>query len=165
MNIGIAILAGGCFWGMEDLFSKLEGVTETRVGYAGGEFKNPTYNDVKKGKTGHAEALEVKFDESKTNYEKILKFFFKIHDPTTLNQQGNDLGTQYRSAIFYTSEAQKKTAERVLLEIQKSGVWKKPIVTEIKPSTEFYLAEDYHQDYLKKNPGGYTCHYIRDYKI
>lgn len=124
-----------------------------------------TYNDVKKGKTGHAEALEVKFDESKTNYEKILKFFFKIHDPTTLNQQGNDLGTQYRSAIFYKSEAQKKAAERVLLEIQKSGVWKKPIVTEIKPATEFYLAEDYHQDYLKKNPGGYTCHYIRDYKI
>ena len=162
MNIGIAVLAGGCFWGMEDLFSKLEGVTETRVGYAGGELKNPTYNDVKKGKTGHAEALEVKFDESKTNYEKILKFFFKIHDPTTLNQQGNDLGTQYRSAIFYKSEAQKKTAERVLLEIQKSGVWKKPIVTEIKPATEFYLAEDYHQDYLKKNPGGYTCHYIRE---
>lgn len=158
-----AILAGGCFWGMEDLIRKFEGVIETRVGYTGGSTPNPTYKEVKTGKSGHAEAIEIKFDPKKTSYEKILKFFFKIHDPTTLDRQGNDIGSQYRSAIFYNSPVQKQIAEKVMFEIQKTQVWKSPIVTRLEPLTRFYLAEDYHQDYLEKNPGGYTCHYVRPF--
>lgn len=162
MNKEIAILAGGCFWGVEDLIRKLPGVLETQVGYTGGETKNPVYTQVKTGTTNHAEAIKIIFDPSVLKFSDLLEFFFKMHDPTTVNRQGNDLGTQYRSAIFYTSEEQKKTAESVKQEVDQSGKWKKPIVTEIVPATEFYDAEDYHQDYLKKNPGGYTCHWIRD---
>lgn len=156
------VLAGGCFWGMEDLIRKQPGVIDTEVGYAGGSVKNATYALVKTGATGHAESVRITFDPGKTDLEAILKFFFKIHDPTTRNQQGNDIGTQYRSAIFYGSPEQKKIAEKVLADTEKSGKWKKPIVTEIKAATEFWKAEDYHQDYLIKNPGGYTCHYIRE---
>ena len=162
MKIETATLAGGCFWGMEEILRQHPGVLETQVGYTGGASANPTYNDVKTGTTGHAEAIEVKFDPSKTSYEAILRLFFKMHDPTTVNRQGNDVGTQYRSAIFYHSAEQKAAAERVKQEVDRSGKWKKPIVTELVSATKFYSAEDYHQDYLIKNPGGYTCHFIRD---
>ncbi len=160
--LSTATLAGGCFWGMEDILRKLPGVVDTRVGYTGGYEKNPTYETVKKGSSGHAEAIEIRFDPKKVSYEKILELFFKMHDPTTKNRQGNDVGTQYRSAIFYQDEDQKKVAERVKAAVQKSGKWKKDIVTEISPLLEFYAAEDYHQDYLVKNPGGYSCHFIRE---
>jgi methionine-S-sulfoxide reductase len=161
-KIEIATLAGGCFWGVEELIRKLPGVTQTGVGYTGGFTQNPTYADVKQGNTGHAESIQITYDPAKTSYAEILKFFFKIHDPTTVNRQGNDKGTQYRSAIFFHSEEQKKTAEQIKGEVSKSGKWKNPVVTEIIAATKFYSAEDYHQDYLQKNPGGYTCHYIRD---
>jgi peptide methionine sulfoxide reductase msrA/msrB len=157
-----ALLAGGCFWGMEDLIRKQPGVIDTEVGYTGGTTKNATYGDVKGGATGHAESIKVIFDPSKLSYEKLLEFFFTIHDPTTKNRQGNDVGTQYRSAIFYANDAQKKAAEEVKAATEKSGKWKKPIVTEIVAAGPFYNAEGYHQDYLVKNPGGYTCHYIRE---
>ncbi len=158
-----ATLAGGCFWGMEDLLRQIPGVLETRVGYTGGGTPNATYGDVKTGRTGHAESVEVVFDPSKLSYEDLLyKHFFKMHDPTTKNRQGNDVGTQYRSAIFYHSEAQRQVAEAVRAKVEKSGFWKKPIVTDIVPATPFYPAEDYHQDYLQKNPGGYTCHFMRE---
>jgi peptide methionine sulfoxide reductase msrA/msrB len=160
--LSTATLAGGCFWGMEDILRKLPGVVDTRVGYTGGYEKNPTYETVKKGTSGHAEAIEIRFDPKKVSYEKILELFFKMHDPTTKNRQGNDIGTQYRSAIFYQDETQKKVAEQVKATVQKSGKWKKDIVTEISPLLEFYAAEDYHQDYLVKNPGGYSCHFIRE---
>lgn len=158
----VATLAGGCFWGMEDLLRKEPGILETRVGYTGGFTPNPVYDVVKTGSTGHAEAIEIKFDPSKTSFEKILAFFFRIHDPTTKNRQGNDIGSQYRSAIFYHDDAQKKVAEEVIARVNASKKWKAPIVTEVTAAREFYPAEDYHQDYLVKNPGGYTCHYIRD---
>jgi len=157
-----AILAGGCFWGMEELFSKLDGVIETNVGYAGGSVPNPSYNVVSTGLTGHAEAIEIVFDTKKISYEKLLKFFFTIHDPTTLNRQQNDTGTQYRSAIFYLNDAQKKTAEHVIAQAEKSGVFKKKITTEITKAGKFYAAETYHQNYLEKNPYGYTCHHVRN---
>lgn len=157
----VALLAGGCFWGVEELIRQFPGVRETRVGYTGGFTENPVYEQVKKGNTGHAEAIEVVFDPSKTSYDKILRYFFRLHDPTTLNKQGNDLGTQYRSAIFFLNETQKKTAEQVKADLDKKGTWKKPIVTEIVAAKKFYPAEDDHQDYLQKNPGGYTCHYLR----
>lgn len=157
-----AILAGGCFWGVEELIRKLPGVTKTIVGYTGGFTQNPHYEDVKTGKTGHAESIEITFDPKKTTYEAILKYFFRLHDPTTLNRQGNDVGTQYRSAIFYVNEEQKKIAEKVKQDVDKSGKWKSKVVTEIVAASPFYKAEDYHQDYLQKHPDGYTCHYIRD---
>ena len=157
-----ALLAGGCFWGMEDLLRKEPGVVDTRVGYTGGFIENPTYETVKKGSSGHAEAIEVRFDPKKTSYEKILAFFFRMHDPTTKNRQGNDVGSQYRSAIFYLDEQQKKVAEAVKAKVDASKKWPAPVVTEIVAATRFYAAEDYHQDYLEKNPGGYTCHYVRD---
>lgn len=156
-----AYLAGGCFWGMEDLIRKLPGVVTTEVGYMGGETKNATYNIVKTGTSNHAETVKVVFDSKKLKYEDLLLFFFKIHDPTTLNRQGNDVGTQYRSAIFYTSAQQKDDAERAKILVDKSGVWKAPVVTQILPAGDFWKAEDYHQDYLEKNPGGYTCHFER----
>ena len=158
-----ATLAGGCFWGMEDLLRKIPGVVEIKVGYTGGHLENPKYDDTHDSKSGHAEAVQLTFDPAKLSYETLLeKWFFKMHDPTTLNQQGNDRGSQYRSAIFFHSEAQKKTAEAVKERVNKSGKWKRPVVTEIAPATRFWLAEDYHQDYLQKNPGGYTCHYMRE---
>lgn len=156
-----AILAGGCFWGMEELIRKLPGVIGTRVGYTGGATDNPTYNDVKKGHTGHAEAVEIVFDPAKITYEQLLRFFFKMHDPTTDNRQGNDIGTQYRSAVFYTSEEQQRTALSLIRRMDESKKWPGPIVTEVVPATAFTAAEDYHQDYLQKNPNGYTCHWIR----
>ncbi len=158
----VATLAGGCFWGMEEIIRKLPGVIESKVGYTGGATKNPTYKEICTGTTGHAEAVEIVFDPEKTSYEAVLKFFFRMHDPTTLNQQHNDRGTQYRSAIFYNSDEQKKTAERVIQEVNKSGKWKKPVVTEITAASKFYDAEEYHQEYLVKNPGGYNCHFVRD---
>ena len=157
-----AILAGGCFWGMEDLIRNLNGVVDTKVGYIGGDISNPTYDLVKTGLTNYAEAIEISFDPQKTSYETILKFFFTIHDPTTLNRQQNDVGSQYRSEIFYLNDRQKNIALKVLDEAKKSGVFKKEIVTEISKAGQFYLAEDYHQDYLKKNPYGYTCHHVRE---
>ncbi|MDB4972753.1 MAG: peptide-methionine (S)-S-oxide reductase [Myxococcaceae bacterium] len=158
-----AVLAGGCFWGMEDLLRKIPGVLETEVGYTGGETKSPVYEQVHTGRTGHAEAVRITFDPSKVSYADLLeKWFFKMHDPTTLNRQGNDVGTQYRSAIFVTSEAQRKTAEAVKAKVDASGKWKKPIVTQIVSAGPWTPAEGYHQDYLAKNPGGYTCHYLRD---
>ncbi len=161
-QLATATLAGGCFWGVEDLIRKLPGVIETEVGYTGGEVDQPVYEIVKTGATGHAEAVQIKFDSSKISYEEILKYFFRLHDPTTLNQQGNDKGSQYRSAIFYQNEEQKKIAEKVKVEVDKSGKWKKPVITQIVPFKKFFKAEDYHQDYLVKHPGGYTCHFLRD---
>lgn len=160
-----ALLAGGCFWGVEELIRTQPGVLSTQVGYTGGTIPNPTYEIVKNGTSGHAESIEIQFDPSKTSYENILKFFFKIHDPTTVNQQGNDRGSQYRSAIFFLSPEQEKTAKKIKELVDVSGAWKKPVVTEIVPATQFYSAEGYHQDYLQKNPGGYTCHYIREIKF
>jgi methionine-S-sulfoxide reductase len=161
----IATLAGGCFWGVEELLHKEPGVIETQVGYTGGTLKNPGYSDVKTGATGHAEAVQILFDPKKTSYENLLLFFFKLHDPTTANQQGNDKGTQYRSAIFYNSDKQKEIAEKVKARVDKSGAWKKPVVTQIVKADTFWSAEEYHQDYLQKNPGGYTCHFVRDVKF
>lgn len=161
MTIQTAILAGGCFWGMEDLFRKQPGVTATRVGYTGGNTDNPVYANVKTGTTGHAEAIEVKFDDTKTTYRAILEFFFQMHDPTTKDRQGNDIGSQYRSAIFYENEAQKAEAEQLIQEIDAAGFLDKPVVTEIVPAVPFYEAEEFHQDYLEKHPNGYTCHFIR----
>jgi peptide methionine sulfoxide reductase msrA/msrB len=155
----VATLAGGCFWGMEDLIRKIPGVTGTVVGYSGGFTPNPTYETVKTGKTGHAEAIQVTFDPSKLSYEQLLAFFFRIHDPTTPNRQGHDRGTQYRSAIFVRGEEQKRGAEAAKKRAQAK--WKDPIVTEIVPFSAFTPAEEYHQDYLLKNPGGYTCHFVR----
>lgn len=156
-----AILAGGCFWGMEELIRNLPGVLTTRVGYSGGALPDPRYEAVKTGKTGHAEAIEIYFDPSKLTFEDLLRFFFKIHDPTTVDRQGNDRGSQYRSAIFVCSEAQRSSALKVISEVNHSGKWSSPVVTEVVSEKPFYEAEDYHQKYLIKNPGGYTCHFIR----
>ena len=157
-----AILAGGCFWGMQELISSVPGVLKSEVGYIGGGVPNPTYEIVSTGLSGHAEAIEITFDPKKISYEKILKFFFTIHDPTTLNAQENDRGTQYRSEIFYTNDEQKFTAIKILDQAQNSGVFKKPVVTKISKAGIFYKAETYHQNYLKKNPYGYTCHHVRE---
>lgn len=162
MELQTATLAGGCFWGVEELFSKLEGVVNTKVGYTGGQFLDPGYAQVKLGTTGHAEAVQLDFLTNKISFEKILEYFFRLHDPTTRNRQGNDIGTQYRSAIFYHNEEQKKISELVKKKVQESGKWVKPIVTEIVPFEKFYLAEEYHQKYLKKNPNGYNCHFLRE---
>jgi peptide methionine sulfoxide reductase msrA/msrB len=158
----IATLSGGCFWGVQELIRKLPGVLESRVGYTGGTTANPDYEQVHTGETGHAEAVEIVFDPSVVSYESILRYFFRLHDPTTLNRQGNDRGTQYRSAIFYHDEEQRKIAERVKSEVDRSGKWPAKVVTQIVPAGPFYPAEDYHQDYLQKHPHGYTCHYLRD---
>jgi len=157
-----ATLAGGCFWGMQAILREVPGVTGTLVGYTGGRTENPKYEDVKGGATGHAESIEIKFDPSKVSYGALLDMFFKMHDPTTPNRQGNDVGTQYRSVIFYHGEAQKKEAEAAVARAKASGRWRKPITTEVVPAVKFWPAEEYHQDYLKKHPGGYTCHFIRD---
>jgi methionine-S-sulfoxide reductase len=162
MNSGneLATLAGGCFWGMEEIIRKLPGVVNTTVGYIGGSKSNPTYKEVCTGNTGHAEAVEIEFDPKETSFEALLGFFFRMHDPTTLNRQHNDIGSQYRSAIFFHSEQQKQVAARVIEEVNKSGRFKKPIVTEIVGATKFYAGEDYHQDYLQKFPDGYNCHVL-----
>ncbi|HMI84253.1 MAG TPA: bifunctional methionine sulfoxide reductase B/A protein [Polyangiaceae bacterium] len=158
-----AVLAGGCFWGMEEILRKIPGVLESDVGYTGGTTAKPTYEDVHTGRTGHAEAIRITFDPAKLSYEELLeKWFFRMHNPTTKNQQGNDVGSQYRSAIFVTSVAQREAAERVKKRVEASGKWRAPVVTEIVEAGPFTLAEDYHQKYLEKHPGGYTCHYLRD---
>lgn len=157
-----ATLAGGCFWGMEEIIREIPGVVSTEVGYTGGEVPNATYEIVKRGSSGHAEAIQVTFDPGKLSFETLLEYFFRMHDPTTLNRQGNDIGTQYRSAIFFHNETQKQIAEKVIQKVTNSGKWKKPVVTNLEPADTFYKAEDYHQDYLQKNPGGYTCHFLRD---
>ena len=154
----VATLAGGCFWGMEELIRTQPGVIDTEVGYTGGTVANATYHNHE----GHAEAVRIRFDPAKTTFEALLRFFFRMHDPTTLNRQGNDLGSSYRSAIFCHSEAQRATARRVKDEVAASGKWKKPIVTEITEAGPWWPAEEYHQDYLLKNPGGYSCHYLRE---
>jgi len=157
-----ALLAGGCFWGMEELIRAIPGVIETEVGYTGGTTSNATYEQVKSGRTGHAESVRVVFDPARLSYEELLGWFFRMHDPTTANQQGNDIGTQYRSAVFYNSEAQRQTAEAVKARVGASGKWTRPVVTTIVPASDWWPAESYHQDYLEKNPGGYTCHFLRD---
>jgi peptide methionine sulfoxide reductase msrA/msrB len=157
-----AILAGGCFWGMEEILRQIPGVIKTTVGYSGGETAEPTYGDVSTGATGHAEAIQVVFDPTRLSYESLLDYFFRMHDPTTLNRQHSDVGTQYRSAIFYNSEDQKQTAQRVKARWDKSGKFNRPITTEVTQASKFYSAEEYHQKYLVKNPGGYTCHVLRD---
>lgn len=152
-----AILAGGCFWGMQDLLRRYPGVISTRVGYTGGEVRNATY----RRHEGHAEAIEIVFDSVKMTYRQILEWFFQIHDPTTLNRQGNDLGTSYRSAIFYTTDEQKRVAEETIADVNASGLWPGRVVTEVAPAGEFWEAEPEHQDYLERIPNGYTCHFVR----
>ena len=152
-----AVLAGGCFWGMQDLIRRLPGVVSTRVGYTGGDIINATYRN----HGTHAEAIEIVFDPQTVSYREILEFFFQIHDPTTLNRQGNDKGASYRSAIFYTSDEQKQTAEQIIAEINASHIWPGKVVTEVAPSGAFWEAEPEHQDYLEHYPNGYTCHFIR----
>jgi peptide methionine sulfoxide reductase msrA/msrB len=158
----VAVLAGGCFWGMEEILRKIDGVIDTEVGYTGGHVKDPDYQVVSGKKSGHAEAVRIVFDPGKISYEEILGYFFRMHDPTTVNRQGNDVGTSYRSAIFYQDDRQREIAEQVKAEVDRSGKWNDPIVTEITKAGPFYAAEDHHQDYLVKNPNGYTCHYLRD---
>ncbi len=152
-----AILAGGCFWGMEDLFRKQPGVLATRCGYTGGDIKNATYRN----HGTHAEAIEVIYDPAKTDFRKMLEFFFQIHDPTTKNRQGNDIGMSYRSAIYYVNEEQKKIALDTIEDVNASGLWPGKCVTEVEPASDFWEAEPEHQDYLVRNPNGYTCHYPR----
>ena len=152
-----AVLAGGCFWGMQDLIRKYEGVISTRVGYSGGDVPNATYRN----HGSHAEAIEIVFDPARISYRKLLEFFFQIHDPTTRNRQGNDRGESYRSAIFYTSEEQKQTARDTIADVDASRIWPGKVVTEVSPAGPFWDAEPEHQDYLERIPGGYTCHFIR----
>jgi len=150
-------LAGGCFWGLEELFKQQPGVLDTEAGYTGGDTDNPTYQSHE----GHAEALEITYDDSVTSFKQLLDFFFRVHDPTTRNRQGNDIGTSYRSAIFYQSEEEREAAQTFISLVDASGRWEHPVVTTLEPFTTFWKAEDFHQDYLAKNPGGYTCHVIR----
>ena len=156
-DIERAVLAGGCFWGMEDLIRKLPGVVSTRVGYTGGDVPNATYRN----HGTHAEGIEINFDPSQISFRDILEFFFQIHDPSTLNRQGNDLGLSYRSGIYYVDEAQKAEAIRTIADVDASGIWPSKVVTEIKPVGDFWEAEPEHQDYLLRYPAGYTCHFIR----
>ena len=152
-----AIFAGGCFWGMQDLFRKQPGVLATRVGYTGGDVSNATYRD----HGTHAEAIEIEFDPEQTSYRKLLEFLFQIHDPTTRNRQGNDVGTSYRSAIFTLDDEQRRIAEETIAEVDTSGLWPGKVVTEVAPAGPFWEAEPEHQDYLERYPNGYTCHFVR----
>lgn len=157
-----AILAGGCFWGMQDLIRRMPGMLSTRVGYSGGDVRNATYRN----HGTHAEAIELVFDPSQLSYRHILEFFFQIHDPSTKNRQGNDIGASYRSAIYYTSDAQKQMAEDTIADVNASGIWPGKVATELAPAGEFWEAEAEHQDYLERLPNGYTCHYVRpDWKL
>jgi peptide-methionine (S)-S-oxide reductase len=161
-NTSTAILAGGCFWGMQDLIRRQPGVVSTRVGYTGGEVPNATYRN----HAGHAEAIEIGYDPAGTDYRTLLEFFFAIHDPTTKNRQGNDVGTSYRSAIFYLDDEQQQIALQTVAEVNASGLWPGEVVTEVCPAGDFWEAEPEHQDYLQHFPGGYTCHYVRpDWKL
>ncbi|HET8991841.1 MAG TPA: peptide-methionine (S)-S-oxide reductase MsrA [Candidatus Saccharimonadales bacterium] len=150
-------LAGGCFWGLEELFRAEPGVNDTEVGYSGGDNDDPTYEH----HPGHAETLAIAYDPRQTSFAKILDFFFRVHDPTTLNRQGNDVGSSYRSAIFYQTDEELTEAKAIIEKVNKSGLYKDPVVTSLEKFSKFYSAEDYHQDYLQKHPGGYTCHYVR----
>ncbi|NVD40011.1 peptide-methionine (S)-S-oxide reductase MsrA [Ensifer sp. HO-A22] len=152
-----AVLAGGCFWGMQDLIRKLPGVVDTRVGYTGGNVPNATYRN----HGNHAEGIEIVFDPEKTSYRRLLEFFFQIHDPTTKNRQGNDIGMSYRSAIYYTDNEQKRVAEDTIADVEASGLWPGKVVTEVEPVGEFWQAEPEHEDYLERYPNGYTCHFPR----
>lgn len=152
-----AVLAGGCFWGMQNLIRKQHGVISTRVGYTGGDVRNATYRN----HGSHAEAIEIVFDPTKIGYRQLLEYFFQIHDPTTPNRQGNDRGTSYRSAIFYTTDEQREVAEDTIADVEASGLWPGKVVTEVTPAREFWEAEPEHQDYLERYPGGYTCHFPR----
>jgi peptide-methionine (S)-S-oxide reductase len=152
-----AVLAGGCFWGMQELFRRRDGVLSTRVGYTGGDRPNATYRN----HGGHAEAIEIIFDPARLSYRQVLEFFFQIHDPSTPNRQGNDIGSSYRSAIFYTSEEQKRVAEDTIADVDASGLWPGKVVTGVVPAGEFWEAEPEHQDYLQRYPNGYTCHFPR----
>jgi peptide-methionine (S)-S-oxide reductase len=152
-----AILAGGCFWGMQQLIRRLPGVVSTRVGYSGGDVKNATYRN----HGSHAEAIEIIFDPDKTSFRNLLEFFFQIHDPTTRNRQGNDVGMSYRSAIFYTNDEQRRLAEDTIADVDASGLWPGTVVTEVAPAGDFWKAEPEHQDYLERYPNGYTCHFVR----
>ena len=156
----MAIFAGGCFWCLEAVYDQLLGVTDVVSGYAGGRVRNPSYQDVCAGTTGHAEVVQVTFDPAEIRFREILQVFFTVHDPTTLNRQGADVGTQYRSAIFYHSPEQKTTAEQVIREINAAKIWPAPIVTEVTPFTEFYAAEDYHQEYFARNPTQGYCSFV-----
>ena len=157
-----AVLAGGCFWGMQDLIRRYDGVISTRVGYSGGDVPNATYRN----HGTHAEAIEIVFDPARIAYRALLEFFFQIHDATTLNRQGNERGPSYRSAIFYTSEEQKRVADDTIADVEASGLWPGKIATEMSPAGPFWEAEPEHQDYLERYPGGYTCHFIRsDWKL
>lgn len=155
----VAVLAGGCFWGVQELIREIPGVVESEVGYTGGITDQPRYEDVKTGTTGHAEAIKITYDPARLSFKDLLRKFFRLHDPTTKNRQGNDIGSQYRSAIFTSDAEERKDAEAVIAEAEKD--WEKPITTTIEPLGPFFSAEDYHQDYLQKNPNGYTCHYWR----
>ncbi|MGV9803336.1 peptide-methionine (S)-S-oxide reductase MsrA [Mycobacterium sp. NPDC003449] len=157
MITSTAILAGGCFWGLQDLVRDRPGVVSTRVGYTGGDNDHPTYRN----HPGHAEAIKITYDPQRIGYRDLLEFFFQIHDPTTKNRQGNDVGDSYRSAIFYLDDDQRRTARDVIAEINASGLWPAAVVTEVMPASEFWDAEEEHQDYLRHYPGGYTCHYVR----
>lgn len=157
-----ATFAAGCFWGTEEFFRKIPGVVETRVGFTGGTTPSPKYDDTHDGHTGHAESVEIKFDPDTVSFEHLLDQFFKMHDPTTLNRQGNDVGNQYRSAVFYHGEKQKAETMAFKAKVEKSGAWKAPITTEIAEAKTFWPSEEYHQKYLQKHPGGYDNHYLRD---
>lgn len=161
----IAYLSGGCFWGMQELVRQIPGVVETEVGYTGGDVPNATYDIVKTGRSGHAESLKIVFDSKQLTYRHLLFEFFRMHNPTTRNQQGNDRGSQYRSAIFYIREEQQRVANEVIKTVDASGEWKAPVVTEVVPFKAFYRAEEGHQDYLQKYPNGYTCHHVRRLKL
>ena len=156
-----ATFAAGCFWGVEETFRTLPGVLDTAVGFMGGTTENPSYREVCTGRTGHAEVVQLEYDPARISYDRLLDAFWSCHDPTTKDRQGPDIGTQYRSAIFYHSEEQRAAAERMKAVVDQSGKWRKPVVTEIVPAGPFYPAEDYHQDYLQKHRGGYTCHFVR----
>ena len=164
-NLGVATLAAGCFWCTEAAFSIIKGVERIEPGYTGGAMPNPSYEQVSTGTTGHAEAAQIHFDPKVINYREILEIFFTIHDPTSLNRQGSDVGTQYRSAIFYNSQEQKETAEKLIDELNKEGIWDKPIVTSVEPLREFYRAETYHKDYYKKHPKEPYCQVVIAPKI
>jgi peptide-methionine (S)-S-oxide reductase len=155
-----ATFGNGCFWCTEAVFQRLKGVHKVKSGYAGGHVKNPTYRQVCSGDTGHAEVIQIEYDPNEISYEELLEVFWKTHDPTTLNSQGNDIGTQYRSAIFYHNEEQRKLAEEYKRKLDEAGIWKDPIVTEITPFTNYFAAEDYHHDYFNRNPGEPYCAYI-----
>ena len=157
-----ALLGAGCFWGVEELLRKIPGILDIDVGYAGGEMRSPTYEVVKKGTTQHAEVVLIKYQSSLINYSQILDLFFKLHDPTTKDRQAGDVGTQYRSCIFYKTEGERDAAQAAIARVNQSGKWQSPVVTEVSKWTRFWKAEDYHQDYLQKNPSGYMCHYWRE---